>query len=109
MPNSGEKEELTLRVEAEVEDVEHEIDIKEIIATGNNLYVISELEKKEQSLGDKKMRISDQVILNAPNLNVKHIIIGEKPNRVFNDEYKYVDGIAEFKAQLDNSRVIFTK
>lgn len=109
MPNSGKKEELTLRVEAEVEDKEHTIDIKEILATGNNLYVISKLEEKEQNLGDKKLRISDQVILNAPDLNVKHIIIGEKPNRVFNDEYKYVQDVNDFKDGLKNSKVIFSK
>lgn len=109
MPNSGKKEELTLRVEAEVEDKEHTIDIKEILATGNNLYVISKLEEKEQNLGDKKLRISDQVILNAPDLNVKHIIMGEKPNRVFNDEYKYVQDVNDFKAGLKNSKVIFSK
>ncbi|GAA4271982.1 hypothetical protein U6A24_10765 [Aquimarina gracilis] len=109
MPNSGEKEELTLRVEAEVEGKEHTIDIKEIVATGKNLYVISKLEEKEQSLGDKKLRISDQIILNAPDLNVKHIIMGEKPNRVFNDEYKYVTDIESFKANLKNSKVIFSK
>ncbi|SEL95223.1 hypothetical protein SAMN04487910_3695 [Aquimarina amphilecti] len=109
MPNSGDKEELTLRVEAEVDGKEHTIDIKEIIATGNNLYVVSKLEEKEQSLGDKKLRISDQIILNAPDLNVKHIILGEKPNRVFNDEYKYVKDINSFKSELKNAKVIFTK
>ncbi|MBQ0733366.1 hypothetical protein [Aquimarina celericrescens] len=109
MPNSGEKEELTLTVEAEVENKEHSIDIKEIIATSNKLYVISELKELDQDLGDKKLRVSDRVILNAPDLNVKHIIMGEKPNRVFNDQYKYVTDINAFKSGLKNSKVIFTK
>ncbi|MBP2830718.1 hypothetical protein J8281_00845 [Aquimarina sp. U1-2] len=109
MPDSGEKEELTLTVEAEVENKEHTIDIKEIVATNNNLYVISELKELDQDLGDKKLRVSDRVILNAPDLNVKHIIMGEKPNRVFNDQYKYVNNIESFKSGLKNSKVIFTK
>ena len=109
MPNSGEKEELTLMVEAEVSDKEHSIDIKEIVATENNLYVISNLKELTTSLGDKKLRVSDQVILNAPDLNVKHIIVGEKPNRVFNDQHKYVANIATFKKGLKNPKVIYSK
>ncbi|TPN84449.1 hypothetical protein [Aquimarina algicola] len=109
MPNSGEKEELTLTVEAEVIDKEHTIEIEEIIATNDKLYVVSELKEKTQSLGDKKMRVSDRVILNAPDLNVKHIIKGEKPNRVFNDQYKYVQDIDAFKSGLANSKVIYKK
>tara|TARA_R110002051_G_scaffold3333_1_gene17996 strand:+ start:644 stop:841 length:198 start_codon:yes stop_codon:yes gene_type:complete len=50
MPNSGEKEELTLMVQAEVVVVEHKIDIQEIIATGDNLYVISKLSKYRHTL-----------------------------------------------------------
>jgi hypothetical protein len=109
MPNSGEKEELTLMVQAEVVDVEHRIDIQEIIASGDKLYVISKLTKMTTSLGGKKLRVSDQVVLNAPDLNVKHIIMGERPNDVFNEQYKYVKDISAFKAGLVKPRVIFTK
>ncbi len=109
MPNSGEKEELTLTVEAEVTGKEHSIDIKEIIAANDKLYVISRLKELDQDLGDKKLRVSDRVILNAPDLNVKHIIIGEKPDRVFNDQFKYVKDINAFKSSLKKSKVIFTK
>ncbi len=109
MPNSGEKEELTLTVEAEVTGKEHSIDIKEIIAANDKLYVISRLKELDQDLGDKKLRVSDRVILYAPDLNVKHIIIGEKPDRVFNDQFKYVKDINAFKSSLKKSKVIFTK
>src|SRR5690606_32466384 len=98
MPGSDdEKEERTILVQAEVEGKEHEIDIKEIWATGNNLYVISVLTATEQDIDDKKMRVSDQVTINAPELNVKHYIIGERPNRVFNDQYTYVKDIPTLK------------
>ncbi|WP_299212215.1 hypothetical protein [uncultured Dokdonia sp.] len=109
MPNSGEKEELNLVVEAEVVGNEHTIMIKEILATNNDLYVISELKEGTVSIGDKKMRVSDQVILNAPDLNVKYIIVGEKPNRVFNDRFKYVKDLSAFKADMKNAKVIYTK
>jgi len=112
MPGSDdEKEERTILVQAEVEGKEHEIDIKEIWATGNNLYVISVLTATEQDIDDKKMRVSDQVTINAPELNVKHYIIGERPNRVFNDQYTYVKDIPTLKYKLDNKniKVIFSQ
>lgn len=65
-------------VEAEVTDKENNLEIQEIWASGNMPYVISKLETLEQAIGDKKMRVSDQVTLNAPELNVKHYIIGAR-------------------------------
>lgn len=110
MPNSGEKEEYSVMVEAEVSGKEHNLDITEIWATGNKLFVISKLEEKTQTLGDKKMRISDQVKLNAPDLDVKHYIIGEKPDRFFNGQYKYIKSTEALKAKLgDKVKVIYSK
>ncbi len=80
MPDEEEYEQ-ELIVEAEVEGVEHDIEIKEIRATNNRLYVIATLEKLTTSLGDKTMRVQDQVTLNAPDLDVKYIIVGEKPEQ----------------------------
>ncbi|WP_299764016.1 hypothetical protein [uncultured Dokdonia sp.] len=110
MPNTtADKEELNLVVEAEVTDNEHSIKIKEIIATDDKLFVISELKEGSTAIGDQKMRVSDQVVLNAPDLNVKHIIVGEKPDRVFNDQYKYVENLSSFKSDLEDATVIYSK
>jgi len=109
MPSEyGDKEERTIMVEAEVDNVEHELDIEKVYASGKNLIVVSELEKGSESLGDKKMRISDQIRLNAPDLNVKHYIIGEKPNRVFNDSYKYYGNESELNDLVKDYRIIYS-
>lgn len=103
----GEKEEQTIMVEAEVADFEHDINIEEIWAKENNLYVIASLEKLETSLEDKKMRISDQVTLNAPELNIKYYIVGERPERVFNTKYKYMNSMEELKEKVNDYTVIY--
>ena len=110
MPDAdGDKEEMTLAVEAEVTGKEHKIDIKEIVATNKNLFVFSELTELDQEIGDQKLRVSDQVVLNAPDdLNVKYIINGERPDRVFNSRYKYVKDVAAFKAGLKNAKTIYS-
>lgn len=104
----GDKEERTIMVEAEIDGVEHNIEIDKVYANGTNLVVVSELVKGSKSLGDQKMRVSDQIKMNAPDLNVKHFVIGEKPNRVFNDSYKYIANEADLKDKLEGYRVIYS-
>lgn len=109
MPDGGEKTERTIMVEAEVTDTEHNLEIIEIWASGDQLYVVSKLESKEQSIGDKKMRVSDQVTLNAPKLEVKHYIVGARPDRMFNTQYEYLNNMDELKTSLKDYKVIYSK
>lgn len=109
MPNAGEKEERILSVQAEVDGNAHTLEIVQIWATGKKLHVISEIERTDQSIGDKKMRISDQVTLNAPDLDVVYYVIGDRPNRSFNRQYKYLKNVDELKNKLTNPKVIYTK
>ncbi|RKN83695.1 hypothetical protein D7Z94_06475 [Ulvibacterium marinum] len=109
MPDGGEKEEHTLYIEAEVSDEEHTMEIQQIWATGKNLYVISELKSTGQSIGDKKMRVSDQVTLNAADLNVKYYVVGQRPDRVFNRQHTYVNDMNELKDRVGDYKVIYTK
>lgn len=110
MPDGGEKVERTLLVEAEVEDEEHTMEIKQIWATGNNLNVISELKSTGQSIGNQKMRVSDQVSLNAPeDLNVRYYIVGERLNRVFNSQHTYVDSMAALEDKIGEHDVIYSR
>ena len=111
MPNEdgSEKEERTLMVEAEVKDTEHAIDIKKIYAADNNLYVVSELMAMDKSIGDKTMRVSDQVVLNAPDMNVIYYVVGEKPENMFNSQYKYMNNMSDVEAKMDGNQVIYTK
>lgn len=109
MPDGGEKEERTLMVEAEVSGKEHNMEIKEIWATGKKLMVISELTEMEQSIGDKNMRVSDQVTLNAPDLDVRYYVVGQRPDRVFNTRYTYFNTMEDLKNKVGDHEVIYTK
>ncbi|MEP2057720.1 MAG: hypothetical protein ABJJ05_07935 [Maribacter litoralis] len=102
------KEQRTIMVEAEVSDSEHNLDIQEIRATENRLYVISKLEKLDTDLGEQKMRIQDQVELNAPDLDIKHIIVGEKADNILNNQYKYVNSMNDLDDKIKNAKVIYS-
>lgn len=104
-----EETERSLVVEAEVSDKEHDIEIQEIRASDRRLYVISELEELDTDLGDQTVRVQDQVDINAPDLDVKHIIIGKKADRVFNNSYTYVDSRNDFSEEVKEAQVIYTR
>lgn len=107
MPNNSEKEELTIQVEAEVEGEAHQLEIQKIYATGNRLIVVSQLESTGTDIKDQKMRVSDQVVLNAPDLDIKHYIIGKRPNRNFNSQYTYIKDMSEIRQDLSSAKVIY--
>ncbi|MEM1328584.1 MAG: hypothetical protein AAGI23_21690 [Bacteroidota bacterium] len=108
MPNSGEKVERNIVVETEVQGQAADINIQEIYAVDNNLYVISTLNYMDKDIKDQKMRVSDQVVINASeDLNVKHYIVGEKPSRDFNGRYTYVNSRSDIENRLNNGKVIY--
>jgi len=107
MPDED-SEERTIMVEAEVSGNEHELEIQEIRASKNRLYVISTLEELDSGIGEKKMRIQDQLELNAPDLDVKHIIVGEKAENILNNQYKYVDSMSDLNTEVKNAQVIYS-
>lgn len=108
MPDE-ENEERTVMVEAEVSGVEHDLQIMEVRAAQRNLYVISKLEATDRELDERNYRVQDQLELNAPDLNVKHIIVGKKPDRVFNDRYKYVSSMDAMDEKIKNAEVIYSR
>lgn len=105
MPNQ-EKEERTIMVEAQVKETSHEIDIEGVYASKSRLIVISELEDTGQDLQEQTMRVSDQIVLNAPDLDIKHYIIGSKPQGDFNNQYTYISSKSEISDKLRNTTEI---
>jgi len=109
MPDdAGEKEEMTLIVEAEVKNNMHNIKINEVHASNRNLYVISELIATEDKLeNNQSIRVSDRVVLNAPDLEVKHYIIGKRPEGDHNKQYRYISSKNDIKTKLAKAKRIY--
>lgn len=103
------KMERSIVVEADVSGNEHDLNIQEIRATNRRLYVISKLDKLDTSIGDKTMRVQDQIELNAPDLDVVHIIVGEKADNVLNNQHRYVNSMNDLDEQVKNAKIIYTK
>ena len=99
--------EQTITVAADVSGYKYDMEIQEIYAKGDVLIVVSSLEKEDEEIGNNVMRVSDQVVVNAPELTVKHYIIGDKPDRGFNDNYIYVSDKSALETKLENADKIY--
>ena len=104
----GDKMERTLTVEAEIAGTDQDLDIKEVRATNNKLFVIATLEDNGTDLQGKTVRKQDQVVLNAPNMEVEYIIVGDKPNRMFNNNNRYYSNMNSFDDDVANAQVIYS-
>ncbi|PPK86279.1 hypothetical protein CLV84_3202 [Neolewinella xylanilytica] len=105
----GEPEETTFMVEADV-DQEAALEIEEIYTTGQRMVVLARLEKAGEMLQNGQMlRVSDQVVVNAPDMDVRYYIIGDRPEGISNTRYRYISDRSEIADVLSNGRSIYTK
>lgn len=105
----GEKEERTLLVEAEVSGKEHDLEIQHVHAKDKKLYVVAKLTEMDRELQDQTLRIQDQVDINAPMMDVEYIIVGERPDRVFNKNNTYVNSMNDVNDRIKNSQLLYKK
>ncbi|MGB3802379.1 MAG: hypothetical protein WA952_21335 [Lewinella sp.] len=104
----GDAEETTFMVEADV-DQEAELEIQEIYATGQRMIVLASLEKDGEMLQNgEMMRVSDQVVINAPDMDVRYYIIGDRPEGISNTRYRYIGDRSEISDMLANGRSIYS-
>lgn len=109
MPDNMEgKTERTIMVEAEVSGEMHEMDIEKVYATQNKLIVISSLETTDEQLEQQTVRVSDQIMINAPEgLVIDKYIIGQKPTGEFNNQYSYVGNENDISNMIADAQLIY--
>ena len=104
------KAERTVVVEAELEGEMRSLKIERVYANQNRLMVVSRLKSTGEPLEDNRVRVSDRLVLNAPeNLSVQHIIIGERPQGDWNNQYVFVANDAAAKQRTKGSTEIFSR
>jgi hypothetical protein len=110
-PGSGNREERTVGVELEVPGRGYELRIREVRATGDELWVISEL-KRTGDQGTSFGRVSDQVVINAPeDLRIRKVIVGERPEGVYNQQYTFYSDMNALRQRIpeDRGRVLYSR
>lgn len=111
-PGSGNREERTITMEVDVPNAGYQLQITEVRAASDNLWVIANLTRAaDQASAQVMTRVSDQVIVNAPeDLDVRKVIVGERPDGVYNQQYRFVDSRAALDQQLPKGgRVLYQR
>lgn len=103
------REERTITVEVEVPSGGYELDIQGIYAVNNELWVVSRLEEENPSAPKATVRVSDRIVINAPNIPVRHYIIGERPTSSYNEQYTFINSRQQIASELKSGRQLYVQ
>jgi hypothetical protein len=103
----AERQERTITTEIEVPTSGYNVEITGIYAVNNQLWVISRLTETDPNAPEATMRVSDRVVLNAPDMPIRHYVIGERPQGSFNQQYTFIDDRQAIASQLESGRPIY--
>lgn len=101
--------EQTIAPEVQVPSGGYELNIQDVYAVGNELWVVSRLEETDPAAPEANVRVSDRVILNAPDMPVQHFIIGERPESSTNEQYEFIDSRDQISAELESGRQLYSR
>ena len=97
--------ERELAIEFDVDQGRYEVEIEEIRARGDRLFVIAELKGDADEAGAS--RVSDRVVVRAPDADVRYYVIGERPAGAAAARYTFVSNRAALPEIVRNAKVIY--
>ncbi|MBE9047489.1 hypothetical protein IQ255_24320 [Pleurocapsales cyanobacterium LEGE 10410] len=103
----AERTERTLTVEAEVPSSGYNLEIQDVYVINNELWVVSQLEEVNPNAPQATVRASDRIAINAPDMAVRHYIVGERPIGTFNEQYTFVGNREQIAPQLESGRQLY--
>lgn len=104
-----EETERTVAVEVEVPSSGYDLEIEEIYLVGDEYVVVSRLERSAEPAAGEINRVTDHAVITGPELDERHIIIGQKPDRSFNNRYEFVDSRQAIAARLQSGQLVYQR
>lgn len=105
----AEREERTITAEVEVPSGGYNLGIQDVYAVNNELWVISRLQETNLNAPRATTRVADRIVINAPNIPVRHYIVGERPSGIFNEQYEFVGNRQQILPQLEAGRQLYER
>lgn len=104
-------EERTITMELDVPHAGYNLSIAEIRAAGDDLWVVGVLQETGGVAAQMMTRVADHVVVNVPEeLDVRKIVVGQRPPGVFNQQYRFVDSMETLERLApDRARVIYKR
>jgi|GEM_PF-262813 len=105
----ADRQERTLTVEVEVPSGGYDLAIQSVYAVNNELWVVSRLEEFDPAAPETTVRAADRIVINAPDIPVRHFVIGDRPAGSFNEQYTFIDDREQIAAQLEEGRQLYSQ
>jgi len=109
-PNARDREERTITIEVDVPHAGYALQIAEVRAAGDDLWVIARLNEEGAAPGTQAVtRVSDQIVVNVPeDLDVHKVVVGSRPDGVYNQQFRFVDSMGALNIP-SQARVLYSR
>ncbi|WP_414621339.1 hypothetical protein [Calothrix sp. CCY 0018] len=105
----AERKERTITTEIEAPSAGYNLEIQDVYAVNNELWVVSQLEEENPNAPKTTVRVSDRIVINAPDIPVRQYIIGNRPNGSFNEQYTFINNREDITSQLASGKQLYSK
>lgn len=104
-----ERKERTITAEVEAPSGGYNLEIQGVYAVNNELWVVSQLKEENPNAPKTTVRVSDRIVINAPDIPVRQYIIGQPPTGSFNEQYTFINSREQIDSQLANGKQLYSK
>lgn len=104
----AQRAERTITAEVEVPSAGYDLGIQGVYAVNDELWVVSQLEEVNANAPQATTRVADRIVINAPDMPVRHYIVGDRPSGVFNEQYEFIGNRQQIIPQLEAGRQLYT-
>ncbi|MGB3757085.1 MAG: hypothetical protein WBA07_12020 [Rivularia sp. (in: cyanobacteria)] len=104
-----ERKERTITAEVEAPSAGYNLEIQDVYAANNELWVVSRLEEENPNAPKATVRVSDRIVINAPDIPVRQYVIGKRPNGSFNEQYTFINSREQIDSQLASGKQLYSK
>lgn len=101
------RQERTITSEVEVPSAGYNLNIRGVYAVNNELWVVSRLEETNPNAPKATTRVSDRIVINAPDMPVRQFIVGARPSGVFNEQYQFIGDRQQIQSQISAGRQLY--
>ena len=85
----------------------YDLEIERVLADGDELVVIARLDGGNE--GGNKQVVSDNIVINAPRMDVRHVIVGERPTGAYNEQYRYARSMSDIDRDFGDAQTIYER
>jgi hypothetical protein len=110
-PGARDRDERAISIDVDVPHAGYELQIAEVRASGDDLWVVGSLRQTGTPAAHVMTRLSDRVVINAPeDLDIRTVVVGERPSRAENEQLRFIASMDDLKQIIPHgARVLYRR